>query len=51
MATASEATLVFTDIVDSTRLVEQLGDAAAADLWARHDRSVRDGAAKTRHKR
>ena len=42
MAAASEATLVFTDIVDSTRLVEQLGDAAAADLWARHDRSVRD---------
>jgi predicted ATPase/class 3 adenylate cyclase len=42
MATASEATLVFTDIVGSTRLVEQLGDAAAADLWARHDRSVRD---------
>ena len=42
MATASEATLVFTDIVDSTRLVEQLGDAAAAELWARHDRSVRD---------
>src|SRR5690349_3770099 len=42
MVTASEAALVFTDIVDSTRVVEQLGDAAAADLWARHDRAVRD---------
>ncbi len=34
-------TLLFTDVVDSTRLVERLGDAAAADLWARHDRSAR----------
>jgi predicted ATPase/class 3 adenylate cyclase len=42
MAAASEATLVFTDIVDSTRVVEQLGDTVAADLWARHDRRVRD---------
>lgn len=42
MATASEATLAFTDIVDSTQLVQRLGDDAAAELWARHDRRVRD---------
>ncbi len=29
--------LLFTDIVDSTRLVERLGDAAAASLWTEHD--------------
>ncbi len=33
--------LLFTDIVDSTRLVERLGDAAAAALWAEHDRRAR----------
>ena len=34
--------LVFTDVVDSTPLVERLGDARAAELWARHDRQARD---------
>ena len=42
MVTATERTLVFTDIVDSTKLVEQLGDAAAIGLWERHDRAARD---------
>jgi len=30
-------TLLFTDVVDSTLLVQRLGDAAAAQLWAQHD--------------
>ena len=30
--------LLLTDIVDSTKLSEQLGDAAIAALWAQHDR-------------
>jgi predicted ATPase/class 3 adenylate cyclase/Tfp pilus assembly protein PilF len=34
-------TLLFTDVVDSTRLVERLGDARAAELWAAHDRRGR----------
>lgn len=34
--------LVFTDVVDSTLLVERLGDARAAELWTRHDRQARD---------
>jgi predicted ATPase/class 3 adenylate cyclase len=34
--------LLFTDLVDSTRLSEQLGDAAMASLWARHDALARD---------
>ncbi|MES2101530.1 MAG: tetratricopeptide repeat protein [Pseudomonadota bacterium] len=34
--------LLLTDIVDSTRLAEQLGDAATAALWAVHDRVARD---------
>jgi len=34
--------LLLTDIVDSTKLTEQLGDAATADLWAVHDRIARD---------
>jgi len=42
MATAGEYTLLFTDIVDSTRLAERIGDAAALELWARHDRLGRD---------
>ena len=33
--------LLFTDLVDSTQLVERLGDAAAAALWAEHDRRAR----------
>jgi predicted ATPase/class 3 adenylate cyclase len=34
--------LLLTDVVDSTRLSEELGDAAVADLWAAHDRLARD---------
>jgi predicted ATPase/class 3 adenylate cyclase/Tfp pilus assembly protein PilF len=33
--------LLFTDIIDSTRLVEHLGDGGAADIWDRHDRRAR----------
>ena len=35
-------TLLFTDVVDSTLLVERLGDARAAQVWALHDRRARD---------
>ncbi len=35
-------TLLFTDVVDSTALVERLGDAAAAALWAEHDHLARE---------
>ncbi len=34
--------LLLTDVVDSTRLSEDLGDAAVAGLWAVHDRLARD---------
>jgi len=34
----SERALLFTDVVDSTRLVERLGDARAAEVWTAHDR-------------
>ena len=33
--------ILFTDVVDSTRLVERLGDAGAAEVWAAHDRRAR----------
>ena len=33
--------LLFSDLVDSTRLVEKLGDARAAQMWAEHDRRAR----------
>jgi len=39
--TATLKTLVITDLVDSTLLVERLGDARAAELSARHDRMAR----------
>lgn len=39
--TATLKTLLVTDLVDSTRLVEQLGDERAAELSARHDRLAR----------
>ncbi len=42
MTNATERALLFTDIEGSTKLVEQLGDAAALDLWQRHDRAARD---------
>jgi class 3 adenylate cyclase len=35
-------TLVLTDLVDSTRLVGELGDQRAIDLFRRHDRLARD---------
>ncbi|MFN7972979.1 MAG: protein kinase [Acidobacteriota bacterium] len=38
---ASLRTLLFTDLVDSTRLIERLGDARAAEVFARHDRLAR----------
>jgi class 3 adenylate cyclase len=34
--------LLLTDVVDSTKLSERLGDAAMAELWAAHDRLARD---------
>ena len=34
--------LLLCDLIASTQLVERLGDAAAADLMARHDRVARD---------
>jgi predicted ATPase/Tfp pilus assembly protein PilF len=34
--------LLLTDVVDSTRLTEELGDAAMAALWTAHDRIARD---------
>jgi len=34
--------LLLTDVVDSTQLLERLGDEAAATLWAAHDRAARD---------
>ena len=39
---ASPHALLLTDIVDSTRLTEQLGEAAATALWSAHDRLARD---------
>jgi len=37
-----QATIVFSDIVSSTDLVAQLGDAAARDVFLKHDKIVRD---------
>ncbi len=34
--------LLMADLVDSTRLSEQLGDEAASVLWAAHDKAARD---------
>ena len=34
--------LLLTDVVDSTRLSEHIGDAAMAQVWAAHDRLARD---------
>src|SRR5688500_9172312 len=33
--------LLLTDVVDSTRLAEKLGDSAMAEIWAAHDRAAR----------
>lgn len=37
----SQHALLFTDVVDSTGLVERLGDEKAAAVWATHDRRAR----------
>ena len=34
--------LLLTDVVDSTQLNEQLGDAVMGPLWKSHDSSARD---------
>ncbi len=34
--------LLLTDVVDSTKLSERLGDDAMAEVWANHDRVARD---------
>lgn len=34
--------LLLTDVVDSTKLSEALGDEAMAEVWAAHDRNARD---------
>ena len=39
---APSRALLLTDVVDSTRLSEALGDDAMARLWAAHDRAARD---------
>jgi predicted ATPase/class 3 adenylate cyclase/Tfp pilus assembly protein PilF len=36
------AALLYTDLVDSTRLGEQIGEAAMLQLWQSHDRAARD---------
>jgi len=35
-------TLLITDVVDSTQLNDQLGDAVMAQLWGAHDRAARE---------
>src|SRR6185503_16575554 len=42
MTSMNWAALLLTDVVDSTKLSETLGDADAAALWAAHDRLARD---------
>jgi predicted ATPase/class 3 adenylate cyclase len=42
MSTDTVRALLLTDVVDSTKLSEALGDAAMADVWAAHDRVARD---------
>jgi class 3 adenylate cyclase/pimeloyl-ACP methyl ester carboxylesterase len=37
-----QATIVFTDIVSSTDIVAQVGDAAARDLFLKHDKIIRN---------
>mgnify|MGYP003559518552 CR=1 FL=1 len=34
--------LLLTDVVDSTKLSESIGDQAMAEVWAAHDRVARD---------
>ncbi len=37
-----ERALLLTDVVDSTKLIERLGDQRAAAMWGAHDRAARD---------
>jgi len=37
----NERALLFTDVVDSTRLASRLGDTRAAEVWTAHDRRAR----------
>lgn len=37
-----QATILFSDIVSSTELVTELGDAAARELFMKHDKIIRD---------
>jgi predicted ATPase/class 3 adenylate cyclase/Tfp pilus assembly protein PilF len=39
---ATPRALLLTDVVDSTRIGVELGDAASAQLWTAHDRVARD---------
>lgn len=39
---AEQATIVFSDIVSSTNLVNSLGDAEARDIFMQHDKIIRD---------
>jgi predicted ATPase/class 3 adenylate cyclase len=39
---SDERALLLTDLVDSTKLTESLGDSAGAVLWAAHDRAARE---------
>jgi class 3 adenylate cyclase/pimeloyl-ACP methyl ester carboxylesterase len=39
---AEQATILFSDIASSTRMVTQLGDAAARDVFLKHDRIIRE---------
>jgi class 3 adenylate cyclase len=48
MATAHTVTLLFTDLVGSTVLLEQLGDDAADRLRRAHLRLLRDAVAPAR---
>ena len=48
MLQITERGLLFTDVVDSTLLVEQLGDESAAEVWAEHDRRARELLARYR---
>ncbi len=43
-----QATIVFSDIVSSTDLVNRLGDAAARDIFLQHDKIIRDRIKKYR---
>ena len=42
VAKASLQTILVSDLVDSTKLAESLGDRRMADIWLRHDRLARD---------